>query len=276
MFKLTSFLSAAGFLLIMLQFSACNNNSQKEQAGNSPNQDADTTEWIQLFNGKDLTGWTPKIKGYPYGENYGETFRVQDGVIRVSYDQYQSFDETFGHLFYEKPFSNYHFRTEYRFVDEQAPNGPGWAIRNSGVMIHGQDPATMSLDQSFPVSIEVQLLGGNGTDPRTTGNLCTPGTNVVMNDDLITQHCTNSNSETYHGEQWVTAEIIAHGNGMIFHLINGDTVLSYSKSQLDPEDPDAQPLIKDGNLMINGGTISLQSESHPVEYRKVEIRELPQ
>ncbi|MBD3275766.1 MAG: DUF1080 domain-containing protein [Candidatus Marinimicrobia bacterium] len=232
-------------------------------------------EWTQLFNGEDLTGWTPKITGYEYGENFGNTFRVEEGLLKVGYDEYDTFGQRFGHLFYEQEYSNYHLRLEYRFVGEQVNNGPGWALRNSGIMIHGQDPATMTLDQEFPVSIEVQLLGGDGTNPRTTGNLCTPGTNVVMGDELITRHCTNSNSETYHGEQWVTAEVIAHGNGMIYHIINGDTVLSYTQSQLDETDPDAQRLIESGqDIMISGGTISLQSESHPVHFRKIEIKEL--
>jgi len=231
-------------------------------------------EWTQLFNGKDLTGWVPKITGYAAGENFGNTFYVEDGLLKVSFAKYDKFDGRFGHLFYEKSFSNYIIRVEYRFVGDQCDGGPGWAFRNSGIMVHGQTPESMSIDQDFPVSIEVQLLGGNGTDKRTTGNLCTPGTNVVMQDELITRHCTNSGSDTYHGDQWVVAEVEVRGNEIIKHFINGDLVLDYSKPQLDPEDSDASKLIVDGELMLCGGTISLQSESHPVEFRKVEIRQL--
>jgi hypothetical protein len=233
-------------------------------------------EWLQLFNGDDLTGWTPKIKGFDAGENFGDTFRVEDGVLKVSYDKYEGpFRGRFGHLFYDKPFSNYVLRIEYRFVGEQAERGPGWAIRNSGVMIHGQKPDTMRKDQDFPVSIEVQFLGGDGTNPRTTANLCTPGTNVVLDGKLHTQHCTNSTSETYHGDKWVTVEIEVHGNKIIRHNIDGKTVIEYSEPQLDESDPDGKRLLGDGTpKMITGGTISLQSESHPVEFRKVELREL--
>lgn len=230
--------------------------------------------WVQLFNGKDLTGWTPKITGYPAGENFGNTFYVEDGILKVTFENYDKFDGRFGHLFYNKTFTNYIIRVEYRFVGEQCTEGPGWAIRNSGIMVHGQSPESMALKQDFPVSIEVQLLGGNGKDKRTTGNLCTPGTNVVMQDELITRHCTNSGSQTYHGEQWVTAEVEVRGNEVIKHFINGEFVLDYAKPQLDPKDKDAQKLIVDGELMLCGGTISLQSESHPVEFRKVEIKEL--
>jgi len=235
-------------------------------------------EWIQLFNRKDLDGWTPKIRGYPLGENYGNTFRVEDGILKVVYekDKYPQFGERFGHLFYKTPFSHYRLRVEYRFVGEQCPGGPGWAIRNSGVMIHGEDPKTMTLDQDFPASIEVQLLGGNGTQNRTTSNLCTPGTNVVMNGKLITQHCTNSKSKTYHGDQWVTAEIEVHGSGVIKHILEGEVVLSYEQPQLDGRDAHAKELIakQGGKPLIEVGTISLQSESHPVEFRKVELMPL--
>ena len=133
----------------------------------------------------------------------------------------------------------------------------------------------MRKDQDFPVSIEVQFLGGDGTNPRTTANLCTPGTNVVMDGKLHTQHCTNSTSETYHGDQWVTVEIEVHGNKLIRHKIDGKTVIEYSEPQLDDRDADGKRLLDDGQpKMITGGTISLQSESHPVEFRKVELREL--
>ena len=233
-------------------------------------------EWIQLFNGKDLTGWIPKIRGYKAGENYGDTFRVADGVLKVSYDKYDKFDEKFGHLFYKDKFANYRLRVEYRFVGEQVPGGPGWALRNSGLMVHGETPEQMTLDQKFPTSIEVQLLGGNGKADRTTGNLCTPGTNVVMDGQLVRRHCTNSKSKTYHGDQWVTAEVEVRGGKVIKHLINGDVVLQYDQPQLDDRDEHAASLIeKNGGKILKEGTISLQSESHPVEFRKVELLKLP-
>ena len=231
-------------------------------------------EWVSLFNGKDLTGWKVKIKGYDLNDNFGDTFRVEDGVLKVRYDKYVSFDDRFGHLYYEKPFSHYILRVEYRFTGEQVPGGPGWAFRNSGVMLHGQSPESIRKDQDFPVSIEVQLLGGSATGERATANVCTPGTHIVMDDKLITRHCNDSKSKTFRGDQWVTLEVEVHGNRGIRHRINGELVLEYSQPQLDESDADAKKLIKDGNKMLSGGTISLQSESHPVEFRKVEIKEL--
>jgi hypothetical protein len=227
--------------------------------------------WIPLFNGKDLDGWTVKITGHAAGENFGNTFRVEDGVLKAAYDQYERFDGRFGHLFYERPYSHYRFRVEYRFVGEQCPGGPEWAVRNSGVMFHAQSPESMRKDQEFPVSIEAQMLGGNGKDERPTGNVCTPGTHIVMDGRLITRHCTNSRSKTYHGDQWVTLELEVHGDRIVKHLVNGETVLEYEKPQLDPGDADAKALIRDGETALKGGYIALQSESHPVEFRKIEI-----
>ncbi len=232
--------------------------------------------WIPLFNGKDLDGWKPKIKGYGLGDNYGDTFRVENGILKVSYDHYSNFDHRFGHLFYKTPCSNYRLRIEYRFVGEQCKGAPSWAFKNSGVMIHGQSAESMRKDQDFPVSIEVQFLGGDGKHQRPTGNLCTPGTNVVMKDTLITQHCLDSRSKTHHGDEWVTVEAEVHGNGLIKHIVDGETVIEYEKPQLDDTDPDARKLIKNGEKMLKEGTISLQSESHPIEFRKVEILPLPQ
>lgn len=232
--------------------------------------------WITLFNGKDLTGWTPKITRYELGVNFGNTFRVEDGVLRICYDQYDKFDGRFGHLFYETAFSHYRLRLQYRFVGEQTPGGPGWAFRNSGIMLHCQSPKSMRKDQDFPVSIEAQLLGGNGKEERTTGNMCSPGTNVVMDDRLITEHCVNSHSKTYHGDQWVTMEVEVHGSGKIKHIVNGQTVLEYQEPQLDETDADAKKLIKNGDKMLREGYISLQAESHPCEFRKIELLPLEQ
>lgn len=232
-------------------------------------------EWIQLFNGKNLEGWTPKIKGCALNDNFGNTFRVEDGVLKVSYSQYEEFGDKFGHLFYREPFTNYVIRVEYRFVGNQLAGGPGWALRNSGIMIHCQPPESLEKDEDFPVCLEVQLLGGTGTGERHTANLCTPGTHVVMEGKLITRHCNDSTSKTYHGDRWVTVEVEVRGSKTVRHIVEGQTVLAYTQPQLDDRDPYAQKRLKAGEpRIIDHGYISLQSESHPVEFRKVELRKL--
>ncbi len=237
----------------------------------------DDEEWMPLFNGRDLTGWTPKITGHALGDNYASTFRVENGAIRVSYDDYGAFEGRFGHLFYERPFSYYRLVIEYRFVGEQAPKGPGsWALRNSGVMFHSQDPRTMTLAQNFPISIEAQFLGGlSDGKARPTLNVCTPGTEVVYEGALLPTHCLDSTSGTFDGDQWVRAEIVVHGSEKITHKANGQTVLEYSRPQfgggaVNEFEPAAKP---DGQL-IEGGYLALQSESHPIEFRKVELLNL--
>jgi len=228
--------------------------------------------WIQLFNGKNLDGWTVKIKDHPVNDNFGNTFRVGNGIMKVSYDQYGGeFKNQFGHIFYKDKFSAYLLVVEYRFVGDQIKDGPGWAFRNSGMMLHGQTPESMSVDQDFPICLEAQLLGGNGKDTRTTNNLCTPGTNVVMDGKLHTIHCTNSTSKTYHGDQWVRAEVLVLRDSIIKHIVEGDTVLFYEKPQYDGTDRWVKQQGYTAGALISGGTISLQSESHPVEFRKVEL-----
>jgi hypothetical protein len=265
------------FLVLLVGLFGC---SGKDQAGSGQTDAASPgaapvppgEEWTPLFNGQNLDGWIPKFAGHELGTNYLDTFQVEDGLLKVSYEHYEKFDGEFGHLIYKEPFSRYILRVEYRFVGEQTTGGPSWGYRNSGVMLHGQPPESMAVDQNFPVSIEAQFLGGDGTGERPTANLCTPGMNVVIGGELVTRHCTNSSSDTFHGDRWVLVEIEVRGGGVIRHIIDGRTVMEYEQPQLDPSDADAQPLIKDTSLIVRKGYISLQAESHPLEFRRVEIK----
>ena len=243
----------------------------QKQAKNDP----DKKEWQQLFNGKDLKDWMPKIRGYALNDNFGNTFRVENGMMKVGYEKYDEFKERFGHIFYKEPFSYYIIAVEYRFVGDQCKGGPNWATRNSGIMLHSPHPNTMGKDQDFPISIEAQLLGGLGKGPRTTANLCTPGTNVEMDGKLFTPHCVNSKSKTYDGDQWVRVELEVRGSEGIKHIIDGQVVLSYEKPQIGGGSVSGHdPAVKKDGMLLNEGYISLQSESHPVEFRKVELLNL--
>ena len=233
---------------------------------------AQDESWISLFNGENLDGWTPKFTGFPAGVNHLDTFTVEDGLLTVSYDNWTDFNSEFGHLFHEQSFSRYLLRVEYRFIGEQVINGPAWAFRNNGMMLHSQTPESMTLDQEFPASVEVQLLGGNGADDRTTANICTPGTHFRLQGELITEHCTNSSSNTFHGDQWVTLEIEVRGDESIRHQVNGATVFEYAGTQLDDTDPDAQRLLNAGApIALREGLIAIQAESHPTQFRRIEV-----
>lgn len=240
---------------------------------NQASRNGSDEEWIRLFNGKDLSGWNVKISGYPLDTNYMDIFSVEDSILKVSYDKLDSFRGEFGHIFYHQKFSHYKLRVEYRFVGEQRPGGPEWAMRNSGAMLHSQSAESMGLDQDFPVSIEAQFLGGLGTGERTTANVCTPGTDIDINGQPVTDHCTSSTSKTYPGDQWVTVEMIVLGDSIIHHVIGGDTVLTYTRPRVGPDmRPDVYP-VPDGTL-LKEGYIALQAESHNVEFRKVELLDL--
>lgn len=248
-------------LSIIFFGTSCRDGSEKKE------------NWIPLFNGKDLTGWDIKIKGSPLNENYRNTFRVENGVLKASYDEYDKFNGEYGHIFYKEPFSHYKLRLEYRFTGQQAPGGQSWAFRNSGVMIHSQSAESMLIDQDYPVSVEVQLLGGNGTDKCPTLNVCTPGTHIRIDTALITNHCTNSASKTFHGDVWVKAEIVVYGDSIIHHIVKGDTVLTYSKPQIGGTNKPADYPVPDGTP-VKEGYICLQAESSPVEFRNIKLLKL--
>ena len=240
---------------------------------------ADPKDWIQLFNGKDLKDWTIKFAHHDPGTNLNDTFRVEDGLLKVRYDKWNGFTDQFGHIFYREPFSHYVLAAEYRFVGDQVAGAPKqltWALRNNGLMLHSQAPKTMMKDQDFPISIEVQLLGGlaNGK-PRTTANLCTPGTNVVLNGTLETRHCINSTSKTYEGDQWVRVEVLVQGDELMRHVVEGQTVLEYTKPQIGGGNVSpVDPAVKVDGQPLTGGYIALQAETAPTDFRKVELLNL--
>ena len=231
-------------------------------------------EWTPLFNGRDLGGWLPKISGFVLGQNHANTFRVVDGILQVRYDGYDELNSQFGHLFYSAPYSSYHLAIEYRFVGDWAKGTPSWAYRNSGVMLHAQDPRTMLKGQDFPISIEVQFLGGlDDGRPRPTANMCSPGTEVDIDGVQARAHCVNSRSKTYPLDEWVRAEVVVRGDTSITHIVNGDTVLAYTRPRIGGGVVNGfDPAVKKDGTPLAGGWIALQSEGHPIDFRKVEIR----
>jgi hypothetical protein len=232
-------------------------------------------EWKSLFNGQDLSGWTPKIAKHPAGVNYADTFRVEDGILKVSYDKYNKFDGQFGHLYSNQAYSNYILRLEYRIAGKAIEDSPPWAKLNSGVMVHSQSPLSMRLDQDFPVSMEFQFLAVNSTAGKQTGNACTPGTNLEMKGKLLEDHIIDSNSKLFPEGEWITAEIEVRGSQEVIHRINGVEVLRYQHPQLDPRDPDAQRLLAAGApLLLSFGHIALQAESQPIWFRNIKIKQL--
>lgn len=258
--RLLSILLAAGIVLM---------NMVTTNAQQGPNK----KEWISLFNGKDIKDWIVKIHHHDVGVNAGNTFRVEDHIIKVRYDKYGDFNDQFGHLYYKQPFSYYHLVVEYRFVGKLQPGAPDYTLMNSGVMFHSQDPRTMPKEQDWPISIEMQFLGGlSDGKPRTTGNMCSPGTIVVYEGKLDERHCINSTSKTYDGDQWVRAELVVLGDSLVTHIINGETVMQYTKPQMaEGVVHGYDPAIWQAGKLLSEGYIALQSEGQPIDFRKVEL-----
>jgi hypothetical protein len=226
--------------------------------------------WVALFNGRDLEGWVPKFSCHPLGENVKDTFRVEKGRLIVSYDNYKRLDDLYGHLFYGKrEFSHYWIRAEYRFVGKQVPGAPDWAWRNNGVMLHAQPPETMTLEQRYPISFELRLMGGKWLHRRPpTGSLCLNGTTMIYKGKRFSHAVIDSDAPSYAGDQWVLAEAEVEGSKLVRYFINGRQVLEYSDLQLEEAQPWSQTMAR------AQGFIAIQAESHPTEFLRIEVLSL--
>ncbi len=259
-----------GSLVLVLLFSSCSGPSDEPAP-------AEAAEWISLFNGENLDGWTVKISGHEVGENAFDTFYAEDGILKVSYDNYESFDMQFGHLFTNVAYSHYLLRVEYRFLGSALPDAPSWTNRNSGVMLHAQSPESMRIDQGFPVSLEGQFLALGATAGTQTGNAVTPGTHIEIDGELVTDHIIDSSSTLFPADEWVTFEAEVRGHEEIIHRINGEEVIRYTHPQLDESDEDARCLLEAGaSKEVSAGFIALQAEGQPIWFRNIQIKVLPE
>ena len=270
-----SFSFLAIFSLVMQGYSNKNEKGEKSKE-----------EWTSIFNGKDLTGWDIKIKDHPMNENYKNNFRIEDSMIRVVYSGFEKFDNQFGHLFTQTPYSYYKVKLQYRFVGDHLADAPIWSDRNSGIMLHSQSAKSMDLHQDFPVSLEFQFLCGNGKDTVPTGSVCTPGTFITYNGKPYFGHIQKSNSKTFLKNEWINAEADVYSDSLIHYIINGDTVLTFTKPMIgqgfvsdthtwtSANITDSLLWINKANTPLTEGHIALQAESQPVDFKKIEILNL--
>ncbi len=245
--------------------------------GCSPSQKKEEkNEWISLFNGKDLNDWVVKVHHHETGVNFGNTFRVEDGMIKVRYDQYGDFNDQFAHLYYKTPFSHFHLKLDYHFTGTLQKGAPEYTLLNSGVMFHSQDPKSILKEQNWPISVEMQFLAGLGDgNPRPTGNMCSPGTEIVYNGKQYEDHCLNSTSKTYGKDEWVHAELIVLGDSSVTHIINGDTVLRYTNPSMGGGVVNGyDSTLWHPGTPLSSGFIALQSEGQPIDFRNIELKNL--
>lgn len=261
------------FLLFLIFFT---NFSCKEKAGTgiSTAKNSEQTIWKSLFDGQSLEQWTPKIVGHKAGVNFGNTFRIEDGILSIRYDAYgDNFNERFGGLYYDQVFKNYRLRVEYRFVGETTPGAPSWGFRDSGIQYHAQSPQSMGLNQQFPVCLEYNLHGGNGIDDRPIGEICANGIQIEINGNQNDAYCTPAEvARTFHGDRWVSIEIEVKGDS-ITHYVEGEKILEYQNPRYNPGHDLGKNFIVNGVNQVKEGYISLQSNSHPIDFRKIEILE---
>lgn len=232
-------------------------------------------DWQILFNGKDLNNWVAKINHHDLGDNYANTFRVNKGVIQVNYDDYTEFNERYGHLFFNKSFSSYHLKFEYKFTEQWLKDAPGYTYKNSGIMFHSQDPKTILKHQDWPISVEYQTLAeAEEGKPRPTGNMCSPGTEVFYKDEMDPRHCINSSSKTYKWDEWVKGDLIVFKDSLVIHKVNGEEVLRYTKPQIGGGVTNGyDPAIKIDGKLLTHGYIGLQSEGQGIEFKNIKIKE---
>lgn len=237
-----------------------------------PHVDAPAGSWVSLFNGKDLEGWTVKIAGLQAGDNYRNTFRVEDGLLKVSYQQYDQFGDRFGSLFYNTKLSHYWLRAEYRFTGKAAAGAPAWTYKNSGIQLHSQSPQSMRKDQQFPVSVEFDLVGGWMIGSRPTGDVCHYGTRILLGGAPLKVLCSRLSDITIRDDQWVAVLAEVDGGKRIRQIVNGGLVVEYTDLTLDDANPDAQRLMAAGeSKALTSGYISIQSNGYPIEFRRIEV-----
>lgn len=252
-------------VLLLVILIACNSK-------NYPLQSQQKGKWVSLFNGKNLDGWSMKIAGYPLDSNYGNTFRVQNGILSTRYNQYDSFRNRFGALHFNKSFTNYRLRFEYRFVGNTTPGAPSWGFRDGGLQYHGQDPATIGFNQLFPVCLEYNLLGGDGTKERPTGEICASGMYIAIEGKKNASYCTAPTvKRTFTGDTWVTAEIEVKAD-TIRHFVHGEQIIMFTEPRFDATHALGKTFIGASDK-VTSGYISIQSNSHPMDFRKIEIME---
>jgi hypothetical protein len=263
-------LKIAAVLVLSIIISSCGGTDSKAT------HDSTEKTWQSIFNGENLDGWTAKFQHHESGDNYANTFRVVNGVIQVNYDGYEQFEERYGHLFYKNPYAAFHLKFDYRFTDQWMKDAPGYTYRNSGVMFHSQAPETILKEQDWPISVEYQMLADAGDgNPRPTGNMCSPGTEVIFNGEMDPRHCINSDSPTFPWDEWVHAELIVYGDSLVIHKVNGEKVLEYTQPQIGGGVANRfNPDYKVDGKLLKEGYIGLQAEGQGVEFKNIAIMEL--
>ena len=156
---------------------------------------AETNErWVQLFNGKDLTGW----KTHP---NNPGSWRVEDGVL-------VSGGRDVSHLFSERgDYQDFQFRVEARISDKG----------NSGQLFRAP------FAPGYPAGYEAQINSTFPFDPVRTGSLY-PAFNKKLTSEQRAKIIVSD--ELVKPDEWFTQEVTVRGNHIVIK-VNGKTTVDF-------------------------------------------------
>jgi hypothetical protein len=190
---------------------------------------------IELFNGRDLSGWTHELEDKTVKPD--AVWTIVEGVLICK-------GSPAGYLRTENEYENYQFTLEWRWP-AGSPGG------NSGVLLHTTEPLALGI---WPKSVEAQLAAGDA------GDVWVIGTTVdVENPDVRRQGRRHLNltdgSERPIGE-WNQCEIVCQGSEITIN-VNGTLVNRVT------------------NASVTRGAIALQSEGAEIHFRNIKLRPLP-
>jgi hypothetical protein len=216
-----------------------------------------------LFNGRDLSGWCVALEGRRPGEDPNGVFRVSDGVMRVS-------GEETGGIVSEKSYRDYVLRVEYRWVGKSVGSRLGMAA-DTGVLYHSQGEM-FAWNGLWMRSFECNILRGRTGDfiivsdkgapvryaATVEGRVVADEANISnwfrLGSWANTEDTPDVFPERRYGE-WNRLEIVCDGS-RVEHWLND--VLVFEAENLTPSQ----------------GRIQIQSEGHPVEFRRIDLKAL--
>ena len=216
---------AAGLVSMLILVNSCGNEKKS----------------IDLFNGKDLTGWNYYAMGLTT-EEAGEIYTVKDGVIHIV-------GEPFGCLYTVESYSDYELHVEWRWAN--AENVPLNKL-NSGIFVHVQPEHKL-----WPNAVECQLFNGRAGDFVLLGGSDIAEFVVPEGEERPEYPVVKRFAEDIEKPlgEWNSADIRCEGD-KITVIINGQLVNKGTGS------------------MFSEGSIALQCEGAPIEFRNITLTPL--
>jgi hypothetical protein len=207
---------------------------------------ANAQKAINLFNGKDLSGWHADVPAMDKSDSVKSPFIVRDGML-------VSLGTPGGHLITDSVYENYRLTVEYRFVGK-----PG----NCGVLVHASTPR--ALYKMFPKSIEVQMMHENAGDFW-----------CIVEDievpDMETRRGPKANWGITEGKERRIKNLtdgsekpLGQWNTMVIQCVGNSVTVTVNND-----------LVNNGtNATASKGQIAVQAEGSEVEFRKIFLQKL--